>query len=146
MDPIASDAPLPRPFRYQRPVVEKGKQIVRLGQTDRMICIVQVLKKGGETNLHSHPNMDGFWMVLSGRVRFYGEGNALIGDFGPMEGVLLPRGCPYWFENVEDETAELMQVEAFNVPLPHDDAIRADRINYTPPRRDMGSILDVDRV
>jgi hypothetical protein len=90
--------------------------------------------------------MDGSWMVLSGHVRFYGAENKLIGDFGPMQGVLLPRGCPYWFENVEDESAELIQVEAFNISLPHDDAIRADRIDYAPPRRDMGDFLDADGV
>ena len=68
-----------------------------------MIGIIQVLKRGGETNMHSHAHMDGLWMVLSGRVRFYGENNVLLGDFGLDGGRVIPRDCPYCLENVEDE-------------------------------------------
>jgi mannose-6-phosphate isomerase-like protein (cupin superfamily) len=131
-------------FRYKKPEFESGKKNVKLARTDHLIGIIQVLKRGGETNLHSHAHMDGFWMVLSGRVRFYGEGNALIADCGPYEGVLLPRGCPYWFENVEDVEAELLQVEAFDRPQPSDDMLRNDRTNYEPPRRPMGNFIELE--
>jgi quercetin dioxygenase-like cupin family protein len=140
-----SKTPAARPFKYRRPEVESGKRNVKLGRTDRMIGIIQVLKRGGETNLHSHAHMDGFWMVLSGRVRFYGEGNVLLGDYGPYEGVVLPRGCPYWFENVEDEIAELLQVEAFDIAIPDDDTLRKDRTNYEAPKRPMGDFLELEK-
>jgi mannose-6-phosphate isomerase-like protein (cupin superfamily) len=58
--------------------------------------------------------MDGMWMVLTGRARFYGEGDEVIGEFGPLEGVYIPRDVKYWFESAsEDEPLQLLQVEAF---------------------------------
>jgi len=140
-----SNLPTATVFKYQRPEFDAGKRNVKLGRTDRMIGIIQVLRRGGETNLHSHAHMDGLWMVLSGRVRFYGENNVLLGDFGAREGVLIPRGCPYWFENVEDEIAELLQVEAFDVAIPDDATLRADRTNYEAPKRPMGDFLELEK-
>mgnify|MGYP003694430529 CR=1 FL=1 len=53
---------------------------------------VQVVKKhGGENNLHYHTTSASFWMVLKGRVRFYGPDDVLIGEFGPHEGTITPR-------------------------------------------------------
>jgi mannose-6-phosphate isomerase-like protein (cupin superfamily) len=102
------------PFKYERPgEVEAGKKkFVTLCRTDILYGAVQVLNAGGENNLHSHSTMDGFWMVVSGRVRFYGENDALLGEFGPYEGMLVPRNTPYWFESAGDGIAELLQVEA----------------------------------
>ena len=124
--------PQPRPVKYVRPEIKNGKALVKLCQTDRMIGIIQVIAKGGETNLHSHKHLDGLWFVLSGRVRFYGEENRVIGEYGRYEGVLIPRDCPYWFEAVGDGEAELMQVEAFDIPIPDDAALMKDRIDYVP--------------
>src|ERR1700689_4969814 len=104
-----------KPFAYRKPVFERGKQVVVLGRTDRMVAAVQVLKSGGENNLHSHPHQDGFWMVLRGRVRFYGEGDVLLGDFGVGEGIIVPRGSLYWFESAGDEELELLQIQSFDV-------------------------------
>lgn len=126
-------------FKYTRPEFDEGKRVVKLARTDRMIGLVQALKHGGENNLHSHSHLDGFWMVLSGRVRFYGEGDELIAELGPLEGVLIPRGCPYWFESVVD--AELLQVEAFDIPIADDQTMLKDRVNYQPVKRPMGQAL-----
>ena len=127
--------PQPRPFKYQRPDIAGGRRNVKLGRTDRMIGAIQFLRRGGETTLHSHAHMDGFWMVLSGRVRFYGEDDVLIGDYGPLEGVVMPRGCKYWYESVGDDDAELFQVEAFDIAIPEDDRfLRNDRVDHAPPR------------
>ena len=71
--------------------------------------VVQVVKKhGGENNLHYHTRMDTFWMVLKGRVRFYGPGDVVLGEFGPHEGMVTPRYSRYWFENIGDEDLELL--------------------------------------
>lgn len=129
-------------FKYTKPDVKHGKALVKLCQTDRMIGIVQVVRKGGETNLHSHPNLDGMWMVMSGRVRFYGEKNKIIGEYGKYEGVLVPRGCPYWFESVGDEECELLQVEAFDIRFPDTTSLMKDRIDYEKRSRPMESMAD----
>jgi mannose-6-phosphate isomerase-like protein (cupin superfamily) len=73
-----------------------------------------VKKNGGENNLHYHSTSASFWMVLKGRVRFYGPGDVLIGEFGPHEGTITPRYSRYWFENVGDDDLEILQVSAFS--------------------------------
>jgi mannose-6-phosphate isomerase-like protein (cupin superfamily) len=132
---VSDIAATAQPIRYTVPEVTNGKKIVKLCRTDRMIGLVQVLSRGGETNLHSHAHADGLWFVLSGRVRFYGPENVIIGEYGRHEGVLIPRTCPYWFEVVGDEVAELLQVEAFDKSIPDDKTLLADRKDYTPRLR-----------
>ena len=73
---------------------------------------MQVVKSGGENNLHSHTGEDAFWMVLSGAVKFYGEGDKVIGQFNKGEGLLIPRGFNYWFESASDEPLEIIRVAA----------------------------------
>lgn len=128
------ETPQAQVFRYERPEFERGKKVVKLARTDRMIGLLQVLKDGGENNLHSHAHMDGFWMVISGRVRFYGPENRIIAEVGRLEGVLVPRNCPYWFEAVGDEPVELLQVEVFDKSIPDDKTMLEDRTDYEPQK------------
>jgi mannose-6-phosphate isomerase-like protein (cupin superfamily) len=102
-------------FSYAKPdQVNSGKGFVGLARTDLFKAVVQVVKKdGGENNLHYHKRMDSFWMVIKGRVRFYGPGDVLIGEFGPNEGTITPRYSRYWFENVGDGDLELLQISSY---------------------------------
>lgn len=102
-------------FKYEKPFdMPGGKAILQLAGSDIIRGRVQVVREGGENNLHSHRGMDGFWMVLAGRVRFHGPGNVVIGEFGKYEGILIPRGEQYWFESVSDnEELEILQMAAF---------------------------------
>jgi mannose-6-phosphate isomerase-like protein (cupin superfamily) len=106
----------PLTFAYAKPSgVNAGKGFVSLGRKDIVRGAVQVVKKnGGENNLHYHTTSASFWMVLKGRVRFYGPDDVLIGEFGPHEGTITPRYSRYWFENVGDEDLEILQVSAFS--------------------------------
>src|SRR2546430_4570833 len=106
----------PVTFAYSKPEgVNSAKGFVALGRRDIVRGAVQVVKKnGGENNLHYHSTSASFWMVLKGRVRFYGPGDVLIGEFGPHEGTITPRFSRYWFENVGDEDLEILQVSAFS--------------------------------
>lgn len=128
------DEPVAQPFRYTTPEMPDGpmvgKFVVRLARTDRMLANVQVLKNGGETNLHTHHHLDGFWMVLKGRARFYGEGDAVIADLGEKEGILIPRHFKYWFESVGDEVLEILQVESADIAMPVGKPI--ERQDFTP--------------
>jgi mannose-6-phosphate isomerase-like protein (cupin superfamily) len=105
----------PVTFSYRKPAgVNAGKGFVTLGRKDIVRGAVQVVKQhGGENNLHYHTTSASFWIVLKGRVRFYGPGDVLIGEFGPHEGTITPRYARYWFENVGDEDLEILQVSAF---------------------------------
>jgi mannose-6-phosphate isomerase-like protein (cupin superfamily) len=114
-DHLPKYQPKAQVFRYKTPdLKERPRAITRLFASDLMCGLVQVIKKGGETTLHSHAAMDGLWMVLSGRARFYGEGNEVIGEFGALEGVYIPRNVKYWFESVSDDPPlQILQVEGF---------------------------------
>lgn len=82
----------------------------RLCSGDIMRGTVQVLPKGFANSLHYHPAYEGFWMVVRGRVRFYGADDAVIGEFGPLEGVFIPRNGRYRFSQVGEEEAHLLQL------------------------------------
>ena len=71
-------------------------------------------------------------MVLNGRARFYGEGDVLLGSFGPREGILVPRGSRYWFESEGEEILELLQVQAYDVPMKDLKTAIANRVNIEP--------------
>lgn len=102
-------------FHYEKPAEQAtDKAIVTLCQTDIIRGVVQVVREGGDNNLHSHTGMDGFWMVLKGRVRWYGPGDEVLGEFGVHEGIVMPRGAQYWFESIGEEALELLQVVAFD--------------------------------
>lgn len=108
-----------QPFRYRRPELKGTRGIAPLARSDILFSAVQVIRKGGENTLHSHSAMDGFWFVLKGRARFYGEADRLIAEIGEHEGVFVPRDVPYWFESVGDEVLELLQVEAIDKRIPN---------------------------
>lgn len=102
-------------FGYATPLdLTKPKGIVPLCRSDIVYSTVQVLKSGGENNLHAHPAQDGIWIVLKGRAKFYGQNDALLADLGPLQGVHIPRGFYYWFESSSPELLELLQVEAID--------------------------------
>lgn len=125
-------------FRYEYPKADTGssKAMVRLGRGGAVRGVVQIVKKnGGENNLHYHTDADTMWMVLKGRVRFYGEGDKLLGEFGPYEGMFTPRFFRYWFENCGDGDLELLQVGAFSSPTQKS----SGRIDLEPQRYDLGT-------
>lgn len=131
--------PQARVFRYTRPEMRTRKTFVKLARTDRMLAYVQVLSSGGENNLHSHGHLDGFWMVLKGRARFYGDGDRLLADLGPHEGIMVPRNFRYWFESASPEPLELLQVEAADIPMPDDKAVLSDRKDHSAQKVRIGS-------
>lgn len=92
---------------------DMGKVHVKLAGTDSCRASVQILRNGGDNNLHYHPNMDLIYMVLKGRVRFYGPNEAVLGEYGPHEGLLLPENARYWFKSVGADDAWLLQIAGY---------------------------------
>jgi mannose-6-phosphate isomerase-like protein (cupin superfamily) len=123
------------PFKYVLPQTDRPKKIMWLGRTDRLFATMQVINKGGETNLHSHSHLDGFWFVLGGRGRFYSDETTIACELGPNEGVLVPRGVKYWFESVGDQPLELIQVECSDIAMKTTEALMSDRNDFTPQKR-----------
>ena len=99
-------------FRHQTPEFEGVKKTWQVCNSDLMKVQVQVVKNGGENNLHTHTGEDAFWYVISGAVKFYGEGDKLVGEYKKGEGILVPRGYKYWFESASQEPLEILRVTA----------------------------------
>jgi len=102
----------PEVSKYQTPQFDGAKKTLQVCNSDLMKVQVQVVKDGGENNLHSHTGDDAFWYVMSGAVKFYGEGDEVIGEFNKGEGILIPRGFKYWFESSSSEPLEILRVTA----------------------------------
>ena len=102
-------------FRYQEPALAPGKtkSIVRLCTTDMVYGAMQTLEEGGDSALHLHAAMDGFWMVIRGAAIFSDE-KGQEHRLGPLDGIMVPRGVPYAFRKDGSETLILLQVEALN--------------------------------
>jgi mannose-6-phosphate isomerase-like protein (cupin superfamily) len=104
--------PEAKPFKYQHRDYEGPKKSTLVCSSDLMRVHVQEVKSGGENNLHTHPAEDAFWYVVNGAVRFYGEGDKVIGIYNKGEGILIPRGFKYWFETASDEPLEVLRIGA----------------------------------
>lgn len=100
-------------FSFKEPAVAAGTNsaLVRIATTDIVGALIQVLPEGGEVGMHLHAAMDGFWMVLKGAVSIVGE-DGVEHEFGPMEGMMIPRGVPYAFRKIGPENLVLLQIEA----------------------------------
>ena len=126
MTQTASESGL-RSFQYVRPdVLTKPKMHFNMARSEVLGFNIQVLKDGGETNLHAHAASDAVWFVLGGRVRFYDSHDHAFGEFGLHEGVAIPRAAPYWFESASDEPLEIIRASATKLA-------NNRRLDFTPP-------------
>ena len=105
-------------FHYEKPSGGKSRQGPRQSRQGRHRARRRADRE--EERRREQPALShhaaSFWMVLKGRVRFYGPDDVLIGEFGPHEGTITPRYARYWFENVGDEDLEILQVGAYADP------------------------------
>jgi mannose-6-phosphate isomerase-like protein (cupin superfamily) len=106
---------VPAPFKVAkiRPqLVSRGKKGQSLFRTDILGATVQVVTSGGETNLHAHAGSDAAWMVISGKAKFYTEGDKLVAELSKNELLLIPRGVLYWFESSSPDPLVIMRFSA----------------------------------
>ena len=102
-------------FSYKTPEkINKAKINTMIAKGNLLRAMVQVVRDGGENNLHYHAKVDGFWFVLKGRARFYGPEDVFIAECGPQEGVVIPQYARYWFEKSGKEDLEILLVQAFD--------------------------------
>lgn len=114
-------------FAYERPEGDAPKDIVRLSRTRLGGVMLQVIREGGENNLHYHNNSDTTWFVLRGGARFYGPGDKLIAELGPEEGIAIPGGARYWFEKAGEGDLELLQCVSYDVGAGKSERINVDK-------------------
>jgi mannose-6-phosphate isomerase-like protein (cupin superfamily) len=84
-------------FRHQTPEFEGVKKTWQVCNSDLMKVQVQVVKNGGENNLHTHTGEDAFWYVISGAVKSH---KATKRSVNIKRRRLMARGYKYWFESV----------------------------------------------
>lgn len=118
-------------FHFKAPETYSGrKAIVKLTSSERSAVAVHCLGQGGENNLHFHSGVDITWMVLKGRARFYGPGDEIRGEFGPIEGLVVPAGARYWFESCGEDDLELLQIKTYTKGRGKDKRIDAAPRDY----------------
>ncbi|HWP60867.1 MAG TPA: cupin domain-containing protein [Candidatus Acidoferrales bacterium] len=111
----SNEQEVPAPFKVAkiRPqLVSRGKKGQSLFRTDILGATVQVVTSGGETNLHAHAGSDAAWLVISGRAKFYTEGDRLVAELGKHDMLLIPRGTLYWFESSSSEPLVILRFSA----------------------------------
>lgn len=104
-------------FSYAKPVPNgRPKQNTWLVRRPLMQVLVQCVHEGGENNLHYHTKSETSWFVLKGRAVFEGVGGKILGDLGPMDGIVIPGGTRYKFGKVGDGDLEILQMVAIEDP------------------------------
>jgi mannose-6-phosphate isomerase-like protein (cupin superfamily) len=93
----------------------EGIRTFLMCENQNAISTVQVFEKGKGVNLHAHPTEDGYWLVLGGRATFYTEGEdgqkQFVAELERNQGVLVPAGTKYAFENPDDEPLEFLRID-----------------------------------
>ena len=99
-----------RAFHYERPASNDVKTIAWLVKDPQFTVAVQIVKDGGENNLHFHTNASQVYFVIAGQVRFHGVGDCVIADLGSQQGIFIPAGARYWFEKTGEDDLQMLQI------------------------------------
>lgn len=101
----------PKFFSLRAQLLEDGRSVVPLAETESLWSWVKVYASGGENVLHAHTNEDHLFIILAGRATFFGpDGEAR--ELGRNDGIMLPAGTLYHFCATSDEPLVLLRVGA----------------------------------
>jgi mannose-6-phosphate isomerase-like protein (cupin superfamily) len=107
-----SKTPSPETFKLRIQLLDEGSRSEMLSDTGNLkIKIRCYAAGGGENAMHAHHSQDHSFIVLQGQARFYGpQGEAR--DLGRNDGIMLPSGCYYCFENSGTEPLVVLRIES----------------------------------
>ncbi len=126
--------PKPTAYRYEIPNdIGNVKDLVDIWSTEVLGVQVQVVRSGGETNLHAHNGVDSMWFVLAGVAAFYDEDDKKF-VLNKHEMVVLPSGTKYWFESLSEEPLEVLHITG------RDPRVTPTRTDVTPLPERVGRI------
>ncbi len=115
-DPTATvdfdKTPPPARFQLRAQLLDAGSESRILAETDHLQMKIRVYAAHeGENAMHAHHNQDHSFVVLQGAARFYGP-RGETWDLGHNEGIMLPEGTYYCFENFGDDPLVVMRIAA----------------------------------
>jgi mannose-6-phosphate isomerase-like protein (cupin superfamily) len=107
-----SKTPPAETFKLRIQLLDEGSRSDMLSDTGNLkIKIRCYAAGGGENAMHAHHNQDHSFIVLQGQARFYGpQGEAR--DLARNDGIMLPAGCYYCFENSGTEPLVVLRIES----------------------------------
>jgi mannose-6-phosphate isomerase-like protein (cupin superfamily) len=92
------------------PLLSEGQTMTLLAQASDLKIHLKVHAPGwnGELVQHHHPHEDHMFFVLAGEATFKDEHGQLT-KVGAMEGIMLPKGVVYSFENTGQENLVILR-------------------------------------
>lgn len=99
-------------FEVKTPLLTGGRSIMPLARTGIMSVGLNYYSPGRKNSLHTHPGEDHAFVVLDGEATFYDkDNNAAVLKKG--QGIMLPEGWYYWFENSGGKPLALLRFSAW---------------------------------
>jgi mannose-6-phosphate isomerase-like protein (cupin superfamily) len=107
-----SKTPPAETFKLRIQLLDEGSRSEMLSDTGNLkIKIRCYAAGGGENAMHAHHGQDHSFVVLQGQARFYGP-QGEVRDLGRNDGIMLPSGCYYCFENAGTEPLVVLRIES----------------------------------
>lgn len=103
---------------------------LNMARSDVASVLLHVWNVGsGEVKEHAHYASDANWLVLRGNVTFY-QGEEVIAELAPEQGLFVPRGQSYWFKNTGSEPLVMLRTAALaeTVPYKAETGFKDDRV------------------
>ena len=99
-------------FTLRTKLVKSGSRNDKLAETDTLSMQIRVYAPHeGRNGLHASPYMDHSFVVLQGSARFYGPTGEKW-DIQKNQGILIPSGAYYCFENSGDNVLVVLRAGA----------------------------------
>jgi mannose-6-phosphate isomerase-like protein (cupin superfamily) len=99
-------------FTLRTKLVKSGSRNDKVAETKTLSMQVRVYAPHeGRNGLHTSPYMDHSFVVLQGTARFHGP-RGETWDIGKNQGILIPSGAYYCFENSGDDVLVIMRAAA----------------------------------
>jgi mannose-6-phosphate isomerase-like protein (cupin superfamily) len=100
--------------------------------SDLMTIKLKKYETGGENRRHRHLGEDHCFVILEGEATFHLDLDDKVHVLGEGDGILLPLGTFYWFENTGDQDLVIYRVGALDRTKPQhavfdDDSVKTGR-------------------
>jgi mannose-6-phosphate isomerase-like protein (cupin superfamily) len=103
------DGPTAQLFKLEGPLLSDGRGDTPLFTTDLMWAHLKIYARGGENDLHAHPEEEHTFIVLQGEATFV-DADDVETVLSPYEGILLPKGTYYRFRSTGDENLVMLRI------------------------------------